>query len=201
MDDVRMTPRLTFGDPLPPADRNLCASLVRGRDGTGALTPVRIQRQRRPGWRMPEGAVYVGRPTLFGNPFPTTGRWVMWTAVALGFKADAAGRRDASVTLYRAWMTGALPLQAGHRDASGVGAIAYSSGLVAPIDAVVQGLAARMARGMDLPDRLADLGVPPDIAPLRDATALACWCPLVDAEGRPVPCHADVLIELLAGMP
>lgn len=25
---------------------------------------------------------------------------------------------------------------------------------------------------------------------------LACWCPLVDREGRPVPCHADILLEL-----
>lgn len=25
---------------------------------------------------------------------------------------------------------------------------------------------------------------------------LACWCPLADAEGKPVPCHADVLLEL-----
>lgn len=31
--------------------------------------PVRIQRQRSKGWRMPDGAVYVGRPTKFGNPF------------------------------------------------------------------------------------------------------------------------------------
>lgn len=31
--------------------------------------PKRIQRQRTKGWRMPEGAVYVGRPTIFGNPF------------------------------------------------------------------------------------------------------------------------------------
>lgn len=23
---------------------------------------------------------------------------------------------------------------------------------------------------------------------------LACWCPLVDAEGRRVPCHADELL-------
>jgi hypothetical protein len=30
--------------------------------------PKRIQRQRTKGWRMPEGAVYVGRPTVFGNP-------------------------------------------------------------------------------------------------------------------------------------
>lgn len=32
--------------------------------------PKRIQRQRTKGWRMPPGAVYVGRPTKWGNPFP-----------------------------------------------------------------------------------------------------------------------------------
>lgn len=31
--------------------------------------PERIQRQRTKGWRMPEGAIYVGRPTVYGNPF------------------------------------------------------------------------------------------------------------------------------------
>jgi hypothetical protein len=25
---------------------------------------------------------------------------------------------------------------------------------------------------------------------------LACWCPLVDKDGNPVPCHADVLLEI-----
>ena len=28
----------------------------------------RIQRKRTKGWRMPEGAIYVGRPTKWGNP-------------------------------------------------------------------------------------------------------------------------------------
>lgn len=31
--------------------------------------PKRIQRKRTKGWRMPEGAVYVGRPTAWGNRF------------------------------------------------------------------------------------------------------------------------------------
>lgn len=35
--------------------------------------PVRIQRRRVKGWRMPEGAVYVGRPTMWGN------RWKIGT--------------------------------------------------------------------------------------------------------------------------
>jgi len=34
-----------------------------------ADTPKRIQRRRVKGWRMPEGAIYVGRPTKWGNPF------------------------------------------------------------------------------------------------------------------------------------
>jgi hypothetical protein len=33
------------------------------------MGPKRIQRRREKGWRMPEGAVYVGRPTKWGNPF------------------------------------------------------------------------------------------------------------------------------------
>jgi hypothetical protein len=31
--------------------------------------PKRIQRRRTKGWRMPEGAMYVGRPTRWGNPY------------------------------------------------------------------------------------------------------------------------------------
>lgn len=29
----------------------------------------RIQRKRTKGWRMPKGAIYVGRPSQWGNPF------------------------------------------------------------------------------------------------------------------------------------
>lgn len=32
----------------------------------------RIQRKRTKGWRMPEGTVFVGRPTRWGNPFKVT---------------------------------------------------------------------------------------------------------------------------------
>lgn len=33
------------------------------------MSPQRIQRRRTKGWRMPEGAVYVGRGSKWGNPF------------------------------------------------------------------------------------------------------------------------------------
>lgn len=32
--------------------------------------PKRIQRKRSRGWKMPDNAVYVGRPTRWGNPYP-----------------------------------------------------------------------------------------------------------------------------------
>lgn len=34
--------------------------------------PIRIQRRRIKGWRMPRGAVYVGRGSAFGNPVACT---------------------------------------------------------------------------------------------------------------------------------
>jgi hypothetical protein len=37
--------------------------------------PKRIQRKRTRGWRMPEGAYYVGRPTEYGNPFKVGHRY------------------------------------------------------------------------------------------------------------------------------
>ena len=36
------------------------------------VSPQRIQRKRTRGWRMPEGAVIVTRPTKWGNPFKVT---------------------------------------------------------------------------------------------------------------------------------
>ncbi len=33
------------------------------------MMPVRIQRKRTKGWKMPENTVYVGRPTKWGNRY------------------------------------------------------------------------------------------------------------------------------------
>jgi hypothetical protein len=40
-----------------------------GMEGVVRMKPKRIQRKRTKGWKMPEGAVYVGRPTKWGNSF------------------------------------------------------------------------------------------------------------------------------------
>jgi hypothetical protein len=39
-----------------------------------AETPKRIQRKRTKGWKMPQGAVYVGHPTAWANPFKVGAR-------------------------------------------------------------------------------------------------------------------------------
>jgi hypothetical protein len=39
------------------------------------MKPVRIQRSRKKGWKMPENTVYVGRPTKWGNPYPINGKF------------------------------------------------------------------------------------------------------------------------------
>ncbi|QPC43988.1 DUF4326 domain-containing protein [Kaustia mangrovi] len=68
-----------------------------------AERPRRIQRKRTKGWRMPPGAVYVGRPTKWGNPFTVEA-------------AREAGYRDGhamAVHAYREWLRG-NPLYPGH---------------------------------------------------------------------------------------
>ena len=52
-------------------------------------SPFRVQRRRTKGWTKPEGAVYVGRPTRWANPF------------VVGEDADD---RDQAAALFRAWL-------------------------------------------------------------------------------------------------
>ena len=42
------------------------------------MTPKRIQRRRTKGWKMPPGALYVGRPTPYGNPYKTAQEYREW---------------------------------------------------------------------------------------------------------------------------
>jgi len=143
----------------------------------------RVQLRRTPGFRKPEGAIVVARPSQWGNPFPVKGDWIMWTAIALGYRGDAAGRRRAAVELHRAWLTDRLLVGEAFRDDGS--AIEFSNGVTVSMDEHCRGLArgfAGMVGGPRLPER-------PPIAPLTGRD-LACWCPLDQ------PCHADVLLEI-----
>lgn len=41
--------------------------------------PKRIQRKRTKGWRMPEGTVYVGRPSKWGNDYHAGSAYMSFT--------------------------------------------------------------------------------------------------------------------------
>lgn len=63
--------------------------------------PKRIQRQRTKGWRMPAGAVYVGRPSIWANPFRVGARLAYPYAVV--FEVETVPNRAVAVELFRAY--------------------------------------------------------------------------------------------------
>jgi hypothetical protein len=56
--------------------------------------PVRLQRRRTKGYHLPPNAVYVGRPTRWGNPWKV-GMWNGAAHITL----------EASMAQYRSWAT------------------------------------------------------------------------------------------------
>jgi hypothetical protein len=131
----------------------------------------RIQRRRTKGWRMPEGAVYVGRPSLWGNPYSLDDVRVIYPEVPPSERAAAA------VRLYRR--------ELGH------------FGLLSDYAYTVPGRTIEAAdRRWEAVRQLVDATGAQNMAEyaavaLRGKT-LVCWCPLDQ------PCHADVLLELAA---
>lgn len=146
------------------------------------MTPQRIQLRRTKGWRKPEGAIVVARPTKWGNPYVVGKAQVRMPALNGGdwehegrlFKTSGQRHpfvryidgRDVTtwhqvenataeqcVEMYREYVTGALGPRLNFRHPDMTAAIR-----------------AELA-GHDL----------------------ACWCPLDQ------PCHADVLLELANG--
>lgn len=134
--------------------------------------PVRIQRKRTRGWRMPEGAVYVGRPTIFGNPFRAykcrcCGYWDVRDENGVTYLVDHAYVRQPHVRAdRRTWTT--------QREASREAVRLF-------VDDLTYWLGGgRMAHDPDLASAIAGLR----------GKNLACWCPPNQ------PCHADVLLTL-----
>ena len=55
------------------------------------MLPARIQRRRTKGWCSPDNTVYLGRPSIFGNPFDVK---------ELG--------HDRAVEMFKQWLAGYL---------------------------------------------------------------------------------------------
>jgi len=73
--------------------------------------PKRIQRRRIKGWRMPPNTIYVGRPTMWGNPFLPAeladdfcSRII--TADGDRLAIDSWWTVRGAVDMYRAWLIG-----------------------------------------------------------------------------------------------
>jgi hypothetical protein len=65
--------------------------------------PRRIQRQRTKGWRMPPNAVYVGRPSRWGNS------WTIEGARRAGFTGSDAYLAAFAAGMFRRGMLAAVP--------------------------------------------------------------------------------------------
>jgi hypothetical protein len=74
--------------------------------------PKRIQRKRTRGYKLPKGAVYVGRPTKWGNPFragqDAAGQWGIYLCerpeYPLISKRSEIDAKTGAVRLYRAYL-------------------------------------------------------------------------------------------------
>lgn len=134
--------------------------------------PQRIQRSRAKGWRMPPGAIYVGRPSKWGNPFNFRASEYCWIALSYGCRGDLRGRVEASVRAFRQWIDPGF----GRRSILHEEQIKMGCG----------------DQWIDLGPKI-EAGEAPtidDICRELRGHDLACWCRLDQ------PCHADVLLEL-----
>lgn len=153
--------------------------------------PERIQRKRTAGWRMPEDAVYVGRPTRWGNPFQHRGesrglvRYGPKHMERFGRDWDYEGRisgpgshamwfsADDVVETYVRWATHAELVEL------------FRLTLTNPTPGMCAAYPSGGGRFLEV---TAD-----DIRTGLAGLTLACWCPLDQ------PCHADVLLEIANG--
>ena len=149
--------------------------------------PIRVQRRRAKGWRMPPNTVSVARPSRWGNPWPVDD-----LRRALVHAYDWSGNTHEE--LYRAFF--AVPHGA---------ELANAPWWTAEAPAIAVRLFRTLA---DHFHETAPEAYAAWLAPLRGKT-LACWCHLCPIHaghpgGRPLgehcddcdPCHVDPLLEL-----
>lgn len=135
------------------------------------MRPQRIQRKRVKGWRMPKGAVYVGRPSKWGNPFeaykcPCCGYWDVRDDNGVTYLIDHRMTRRPEVRANPNTWTSRYQ--------------AVDKAATLYYDEATYWLGGWSTTRPDLASALSELR----------GHDLACWCPLDQ------PCHADVLLEL-----
>ena len=141
--------------------------------------PERIQRRRTKGWRMPEGAVFVGRPTKWGNPFVVGKTQIRVPGVRAEWEYE--GRLHKTTGERTFFCTGV--------DDLGLPVGFWHDVRIATQEQCVE-LFRQRALGLDVEN--VGLGEPRRSIVRAELAGrdLACWCPLDH------PCHADVLLEI-----
>ena len=154
--------------------------------------PKRIQRQRTKGWTMPDGAIYVGRPGRWGNPFVYRNesrglvRYGPQHLERFGRAWDYEGRISAAGASHHMWFSADDVVETYVRWATRDEIVElYRLALTDPTPGM---LAAYPSCG----GRFAGVDVA-DIGRELAGRDLACWCRPEQA------CHADVLLKIANG--
>lgn len=136
--------------------------------------PIRIQRRRVKGWKMPANTISVTRPGKWGNPFDFRSSDCCWLALSYGCRGDRLGRQEASVKAFREWIS---PLSKGKK------LVRYERGVT---------FGNEKEKSVQIGPRFI-VGPPPSVETIRTQLRgknLACFCKIGE------PCHADVLLEI-----
>ncbi len=156
------------------------------------MSPQRIQRQRTKGWRMPEGAIYVGRQTVWGNPFGPLGtpyglvRTGPQHLERFGRSWDYEGRISAHGTQHNMWFSADDIVITHVRYATRAELVElFRLTLTDPTPGMRMAYPSNGGRFMKV--------TVDDIRVQLEGHDLACFCPPYE------PCHADVLLELANG--
>jgi hypothetical protein len=145
------------------------------------VSPQRIQRKRTKGWRMPEGAVYVGRGTKWGNPFVVGKTQIRVPGVDAEWEYEGRLHKPTGERAFFCTGTDDVGMPVGF----------WHDVQLATREQCVEMYRLRMLR-LDMHN----VGRGEPFTVVRDELAgkdLACWCPLDQ------PCHADVLLEMANG--
>lgn len=160
----------------------------------GAALPDRIQRQRTKGWRMPEGAVYVGRPTIYGNPFHlNTPHALMRMPGAADRNAEAEyeGRISAHGARHDYFHPGGEVTRCTVRYMTPAESVEhYRRLLTGDLTPAMRSAGHRPGLRGHNRGRGAYRVTEADVVRDLRGRDLACWCPLDQ------PCHADVLLSI-----
>ncbi len=167
--------------------------------------PQRIQRKREKGWRMPDGAVYVGRGTKWGNPFAYRTPYALMREPAVhepGKPAEYEGRISSDGQYHPYCLPGGKIIPCTVRYMTLAECVEhYRMAIVGPSASMLAAHPSAKKHGGWLTYRVYEGPKRLGIWTIRAVTAadvrrelagkdLACWCPL----GQ--PCHADALLEL-----